>query len=586
HRVAQIPMEGRGGVAEYDNATGDLVYFTGTQSPHSMRGYMSEALGIPLEKTRSVNGDIGGAFGLKIAIFREDLAVCAASYWTGRPVKWIEDRNEHLLTSGQAREERLELQAAVKNDGTVLALRGDLVLDQGAYPALPFFGGGIIGTIATMMSGPYAFKALSLHSRVIASNKCTYNAYRAPWAMETWARERMFDVIGRKLGIDPADVRRRNFAPNDGSASMLSGSTLLDNSCAASLDRVLERADYASLRKEQEAARAEGRCFGIGFGTFLEAAPGPTGNRPQKETSVARLEADGSLSVFTTQAPHGQSHETTLAQVASDEMGIPFDRVRIYHGDTSNTPYAMIGTGGSRAATMASGSVLQSTRAVKKKALAMAGELLEADPGDLVIEGGYIHPVGVPSVGVALAEVASRAYEQPDEFEVDTELEAEETYDGGKGGWSDGTHLCVVELDLETGLVKILRYVVSEDCGRMVNPAVVEGQIRGGIAQGVGEVLYEWSAYDNEANYLAGSFMDYLVPTASEVPHIEIDHMEFEPNEEVSYRGVGEGGLLIAPAAITNAIEDALAPFGGTVNFQYLPPARILELADVIKQDQ
>ena len=584
HRVAQMPMEGRGGVGDFNPQTGDFVYHTGTQSPHTVKAYIAEALGIPLRQTRTVNGDIGGAFGLKIACHREDIAVCAAAYWLGRPVKWIEDRNEHLQSSGQAREERMELEAAVTSDGTILAMRGELVLDQGAYPAVPFVGGGIVGMVAAMMPGPYALQGFAMKSTVVASNKCTYSAYRAPWAVETWARERMIDVIARQLGLDPGDVRLRNFAPNDGSASMLSGRTLLDNSCAQSLERALELADYPRLRREQAAAREAGKCVGIGFATFLEAAPGPVNGAGGDERSVARIEPDGTLSIFTSQAPHGQGHETTLAQIASDEMGIALRDVHIYHGDTAVSPYAMFGTGGSRAATMASGSVLHSTRQVKEKVLAIAGEMLEVGPQDLRIDEGYVYPAGVPSIRVSVAEVADRAYRSPEDLpsEIETSLEAEASYDGGIGSWSDGTHLCHVEIDLETGQVRFLRYLVVEDCGRMINPAIVEGQIRGGVAQGIGEVLYEWSAYDEDANYLAGTFMDYLLPTASEIPTIEIEHLANEPNEEVFYRGVGEGGLLIAPAAITNAIEDALSPYGATVTEQYLPPAKILELAKII----
>jgi carbon-monoxide dehydrogenase large subunit len=584
HRVAQMPMEGRGGVGHFDPETGELTYYTGTQSPHTVKAYLSQALGVPLERTRSVNGDIGGAFGLKIACHREDIAVCAASHWLGRAVKWIEDRNEHLQASGQAREERIRLDAAVNRDGTILAMRGDLVLDQGAYPAVPFVGGGIVGLIAMMMSGPYAWRAFAMTSTVVTSNKCTYSAYRAPWAIETWARERMIDVIARQLDLDPADVRLKNFATNDGSATMLSGQTLLDNSCAQTLERALDTADYQRLRDEQAAAREQGRCVGIGFATFIEPAPGPVNGKGGQEKSVARIEPDGTLSIFTSQAPNGQGHETTLAQIASDELGVAIENVRVYHGDTAASPYAAIGTGGSQAATMASGSVLHSTRDVKQKVLAIAGEMLEIDPGDLLIEGGGIHPAGVSSIQLSLAQVAETAYSSPEGLPsgVDTELRSEATYDGGIGSWSAGSHLCHVEVDLDTGQVRFLRYLVVEDCGRMINPAIVEGQIRGGVAQGIGEVLYEWSAYDDDANYLAGTLMDYLLPTAAEVPPIEIEHIENEPNEEVFYRGVGEGGLLVAPAAITNAIEDALSVFGARVTEQYLPPAKILQLAKVI----
>jgi carbon-monoxide dehydrogenase large subunit len=403
--------------------------------------------------------------------------------------------------------------------------------------------------------------------------------------METFARERMINIVAADLGLDPAHVRRINFAPNDGSVSMLTGSTLLGTSSGQSLERALEIANYSRLRKEQTEARAEGRYTGIGFATFIEAAPGPRQRGPVgREQARVRVEPDGHLTVYTKQAPHGQSHETTLAQIASDEMGIPMSNVRVVHGDTNTAPFSLVGTGGSRAATMASGSVLQATREVKHKVLAIAAEMLEVSPEDLEIVNGVLHPVGVPSVELDLAAVARKAYLAPGSVPpgIDTLLEATAIYDGGLGGWSGGTHLCHVEIDPTTGHVRILRYVVVEDCGRMVNPAVVEGQIRGGVAQGIGEVLYEWAAYDDEANFMAGTFMDYLLPTAREIPVIEIDHLENEPNEEVSYRGVGEGGMLVAPAAVVNAIEDALAPFGARITEQYLPPSKILELTGVV----
>lgn len=583
HRVAQVPLEGRGGTAVYDSSVNELTFYGGVQSPHSVRGDIAKTLAMPLEHVRVVNGDIGGAFGLKIPTHREDMAVCAAAAWLDRPVKWIEDRSEHLLASGQARQSRIDLEAAVNRDGTILGLRGELVLDQGAYPSVPFAGAGGVYQITRLLPGPYSLRGYAMAAKVVTTNKCTYNAYRGPWAMETWARERMINVIAAELGLDPADVRRRNFAENDGSASMITGLSLIGTSSAQSLERALELADYPQVRQAQRAARSSGRCVGVGFATFIEAAPGPAGPSPRRvDKSRARIESDGTLSIFTTQAPHGQGHETTLAQIASDEFEMAADQVRIRHGDTSSTPYSIVGTGGSRAGTMASGAVLKSTRGVKAKLLAIAADLFEADVSDLIVVQGRIHPRGVPSVSLSVAQIAAHAYAVESDDTDAPVLECEADYDGGIGGWSGGTHLCQVEIDLETGLVTITRYLVVEDCGRMINPAIVEGQIRGGVAQGIGEVLYECSAYDEQGNYLAATFKDYLLPTASDIPEIEIDHLENEPNEEVNYRGVGEGGMLVAPAALTNAIEDALSPFGARVNYQYLPPTRVLELARVI----
>jgi carbon-monoxide dehydrogenase large subunit len=395
------------------------------------------------------------------------------------------------------------------------------------------------------------------------------------------------DVIAHRIGVDPADLRRRNMFDGSDADRSVTGQHLAGITSRESLERALERADYASVRAEQEAARAEGRLLGVGFATFLEAAPGPKENRVIPEDAKVRLESNGHLLVMTPQGPHGQGHETTLAQIAADAMGLPLDQVRVVHGDTRQTPMNLIGTGGSRASTWASGSVLVTTRKVREKALGIASAMLEIDASDLDIVDGMVVPAGAPAKAMPLAAIAMTAYLAPESLPpgTDNRLEAHETFTGdgvGGSGWSGGTHLCVVEIDRETGQVQILRYIVVEDCGQMINPAIVEGQIRGGVAQGIAGVLYEKAAYDEDGQFLAGTFMDYLLPTATEIPSIEIDHIESVPTEGLDIRGVGEGGAIVAPAALTNAIEDALAPLGVTVNEQYLPPTRILQLAGVV----
>jgi carbon-monoxide dehydrogenase large subunit len=297
------------------------------------------------------------------------------------------------------------------------------------------------------------------------------------------------------------------------------------------------------------------------------------------------LESDGRVTVITRQQPHGQGHETTLAQVAADELGVPFEGVQVLYGDTDITPFALVGTGGSRSATLAGGAVLHGTRALKRRILDLSADLLEANPADLVINDGVVSVAGTPARGLTLAEVAHAAASEPDRFapEADRDLRVSQEYDGGEGGWSGGTHTCIVEVDAETGQVRLERYVVIEDCGAMINPAIVEGQVRGGVAQGVGAVLLERSAYDDDGQFVAATFMDYLLPTATDVPPIEIHHIESVPlDPDVNFRGVGEGGFIVAPATIANAIEDALAPFGAQVREQHLPPTRILELIGTI----
>jgi aerobic carbon-monoxide dehydrogenase large subunit len=592
HRLANVPMETRGAVAEYDPGSGEFTYHAATQSPHGLRHHVSNAIGQPMDRMRVLSGDVGGAFGLKGFVHREDVALAAASKRLGRPIKWIEDRSEHLLASGHAREETVEIEAAVKDDGTLLGIKAKLIMDQGAYPTFPFPAAMYIGLISMLLPGPYRVKGYSFESTVVATNKCCYVAYRGPWEMETWVRERLINVIADELDLDPADIRRQNMVPGDKDDRLITGLSLAELSSRESLERALELADYAGMRAEQAEARSHGRYLGIGFATFIEAAPGPVemrvgGGAFGGEKAKVRLEADGRVVVTTQQAPHGQGHETTLAQIAADEMGVPFDHVRVLHGDTRITPFSLLGTGGSRAATWASGAVLYTTRALKDKVLAIASELLEISPEDLEINDAVISPRGMPGRSLPLAQIAQQVYLAPNTLPagVDRSLEASEDYIGAGitgSGWSGGTHLSLVEVDMTTGAVKILRYIAVEDCGRVINPAIVEGQIRGGVAQGISEVLLEHSAYDDDGQCLAGSFMDYLLPTASDIPTIEIDHLETGQGGDVDFRGVGEAGAVVAPAVMTNAIADALSPFGVRVTEQYLPPSRILELAGVI----
>ena len=593
HRLANVPMETRGAVAHFDPGSGEFTYHAASQSPQGLRHHLSKAIGQPMDRMRVLCGDVGGAFGLKGFVHREDVALAAVSKRLGRPVKWIEDRSEHLIASGQAREETVEVEAAVRDDGTFLGLRAKLVMDQGAYPAFPFPAAMFTGLIGMLLPGPYRMKGYSFEATVVATNKCSYVAYRGPWEMETWVRERLVDTIAHELGLDPADVRRRNMVLGDPDDRLVTGLSLAEVSSRQSLDRVLELAGYGRMRAEQAEARAQGRYVGIGFATFIEAAPGPAemrigGGLFGGEQARVRVEADGHIVVVTSQAPHGQSHETTLAQIAADEMGVPFDHVRVLHGDTRITPFSLLGTGGSRAATWASGSVLYTTRRVKEKVLAIAAEILEISPEDLEINDGVITPKGMPQRSLPLAQIAEQVYLAPSTLPpgVDKSLEATEEYTGAGitgSGWSGGTHLCQVEVDIGTGAVKILRYIVVEDCGRVINPAIVEGQIRGGVAQGIGGVLLEHSTYDDDGQFLTGSFMDYLLPTATDIPTIEIDHLETGHDGDVDFRGVGEGGAVVAPATLTNAIEDALRPLGVRITEQHLPPSRLLELAGVIE---
>jgi carbon-monoxide dehydrogenase large subunit len=550
---------------------------------------------------RVVTGDIGGAFGAKTTVLREDVALCAAALRLGRSIKWIEDRNEHLVLGSQARDEQVAVEAAVMNDGTVRGLRAKLTMDAGAYPGFPSGASLFARVIQTMFPGPYRFDAMQFDIELVSSNKPTYVAYRGPWAVETFVRERLFDVMARELGISRAEIRMRNIVgPDMLPRAMITGPILdVRMSAKTTLEKALEVADFDRWAEQQAAARKQGRRLGLGFATYIEAAPGPPGFFDAvmpgfsaimgAEPIHAVLEGDGSVTVHTQQVPHGQGHETTLAQVAADELGVPVEAVRVRYGDTHFAPFGMGGTGGSRSAAMAGGAVGMAAHTLREHIVDIAEDLLEVSPADIAIEDGAIHVAGVPTMSLTFREVAEEAMRRggvgnTDRLGRGEAIRVHRDWDGGEGGWAQSTHVCWVEVDLETGLVKIPRYVVVEDCGEMINPAIVEGQIRGGVAQGVGAVFYEKTTYGEDGQPRSGTFMDYLIPTTMEIPEIEIHHIETPTDIPYNYRGVGEGGMIGAPAAITNAVEDALADLGVRITEQHLPPTRILELAGVIPE--
>jgi carbon-monoxide dehydrogenase large subunit len=486
------------------------------------------------------------------------------------------------------------VQVAVDGGGRLLGLRAQMVIDVGAYPALGFPASGFLNVVRCLMPAAYRLAHYDFDGIAIASNKATYVPYRGPWEVETWVRERLLDVIARTVGVDPVELRFRNLLADDElPCPNVTGVELLNISQREGLQQLVELVDYAGFRAMQQAARQDGRYLGIGIANFIEPAPFMpsliramgfmAAPRTVQEARI-RLEPDGSFTLFTSQQPHGQSHETTLAQLAADELGVSHDRIRVVHGDTETTPFNFVGTGGSRAATLASGAVMGSARAVRQRLLEMASQLWEVEPADLELVEGAVEAKGVPSRRMPFAQLGLMAYAQPGLANANGSPGVEETfaYLSGEGTWSQSTHCCIVEVDVSTGAVRIDRYVVVEDCGKMINPAIVDGQVRGGVVQGIGSVLFEHSAYGDDGQYLASTFMDYLLPTAADVPHIEVHHLDSDPDDDVPFRGVGEGGAIGAPAALTNAIEDALTPFGAKVREQYLPPHRILELCGLI----
>ena len=587
HRHQPVPMECRALIADHDKESGHLTIHASTQSPHMYRLVMPTQIGVPMEKIRVLAADVGGGFGLKNGISREDVAVTAASIDLGRPVKWIEDRLEHLATGGQAREEMADVELAITDDGVILGAKLDITCNVGAYLCDPFPGTMMAFAIMAFFQGPMRIEGVSSTSTLVFSNKATYVAYRGPWATGDFLRERLLDIVAAEVGVDAVEIRRRNYVVRDEPPlAMLNGKPFVGVTTRECVEQAVDVIGWNDFRARQEAARAEGRYLGIGLASYLEGAPGPKGPNDMgdplgDETANLSLTADGRIVVVTRQQPHGQGHQTTLTQVTADELGVRMDDVDIRWGDTDITPVAMIGTGGSRAATMANGAVLHGSRSLRAKILALAAELMEANPADLELRDSVISVKGTPTASVPLAELARVVADDPSRLPADADLDlsVRQVFDGGQCGWSGGTHACIVEVDVETGLVEIERYVVVEDCGLAVNPAIVEGQIRGGVAQGIGAVLLEHAAYGDDGNYLAASFMDYLLPSSTIVPKIEIHHVDpVLTDPDVNFRGVGEGGLIVSPATVVNAIEDALAPFGVQVREQHLPPSRIVEL--------
>ena len=587
HRFGLVPMEGRGGVADWDAGERKLTYHASTQSAHLYRMYLSRYLGVPQSRVRVLAGDVGGAFGSKWAMYREDVVIAVASRLLKRPVKWIEDRFENLTALGSAREETVAMRAAVNDDGSILALEAHMTLNHGSYPAQP--PAPLFAALARVqITGALRIPNFRWRTTCVATHKNPYVSYRGPGSVETLARERLIDTIARELDLDPLDVRRRNFVTLDEQPVPNATGAVIDRIDALrTLETAVEAIGYDAFRERQRAARAEGRHIGIGMASTIHPFPGPKtwwdalGFPLEGETGRVRIEPDGTVTVYSGQVPHGQGHETTLAQVVADQLGVGLEDVTVVTGDTDRVPFFFFGTGASKGATMASGSVVFPARTLRERVLRIAAEQLEVSPEDLDIEDRTVFVRGARSRSTTLAEVATTAYMAPGTLPagVETSLEATAKFEGDTSGWSAATHICTVEVDVETGHVHVDRYVVAEDCGTIIHPGVVEGQIRGGAAQGLAGMLLEHCAYDDEGRPLAASLQDYLVPTAMEIPEIEILHLESgDPDDPVPFRGVGEGGCSQAPGALTNAVEDALRPFGIRLDTFPLTPTRVLEL--------
>ena len=590
HRYAHVPIEGRGAIATYSSFAQSLDYDMANKRPHSLKMSFASMLGIPYPNVHVRSGDIGGAFGSKGQTTREDVALAAAAKLLGRTVKWIEDRSENLQAAGHAREENIDIEAAVDGEGRVLGLRVAMEIDVGAYPMLPFPASMFAGMVRALLPNALRLESYEFSTTTLMTNKGSYIAYRAPWTIETVVRERLLDEIAREIGLDVVDVRRINLVKaSDQPTKMITGVSMTGVTVQECLEHAVTHAKLDEFRAAQEAARRNGHYLGIGFSSFVEIAPGPPdfakslGFDLPSETAWARIEPTGDVVIQTWQVNHGQGHETTLAQVVADEMGVPLARVRIEWGSSDNTPFNTMSTGGSRSATMGAGAARMATRAVKGKVLQIAAKMLEANADDLEIVDGSISVRGTPAKAVTVPDVARLAWFAPSSLPEGMTQGLEASVDfkvPPEGGWVSACHVCWVDIDAETGRIEIPRYLVVEDCGDLINPAIVDGQIRGGVIQGIASVLHEKHVYGDDGQLLTSSLTDYLVPAACDVPEIDIEHLHSPPHHEVNSRGVGEGGLLGAPAAVLNAVADALAPLGVSITETHLPPQRVRELIE------
>jgi carbon-monoxide dehydrogenase large subunit len=577
---AAVPMETRGIVVEWATASGELTIWAASQAPHEVRAYCARLLGIPEHRVRVVTRDTGGAFGQKIMVNREEMCLMLAASKVPAAIKWIEDRRENLLAAGKSRHEHGDVAMAFDDDGAILAAHIDFVQDSGAYP-IPWPVGS--GTMAAMLfSGPYRVPKATFTSKFFFTNTAGRTAYRGPWQFESVAREALLDIAARRIGLDPVDVRRRNLlSADDLPYTNPIGMTFDNVTPLETFEHALEILDYDAFRREQAGARAEGRYVGVGTCTYIEPTTSAMGIFGTEGATI-RIEPSGKVNVYVAGGSAGNSLETAAVQLAADALGVDVGDVNTIQGDTALTPYGA-GTGGSRSGGMLAGAVGEASAQLRDKITALAAHRLEAAPEDIELAGGRASVRGTPSVGIGYGELAGIAYFQASELPpgMSPGLEVSARYKAQSASiWANATHVCTCEVDVVTGQVRLLRYIVAEDCGPMINPNIVEGQIAGGTVQGIGGVLYEHLAYDDDGNPVTTTFMDYLLPTAAEVPLIEYGHVETLGAGAGGFKGVGEGGAIGAPPAVINAVADALAPFGVTITRLPLGPSQIVALLE------
>jgi aerobic carbon-monoxide dehydrogenase large subunit len=588
-RQCMAPIEGRGVVAFWDTRLEQLTVYSACQMPHIVRTGLSECLGLEEGQVRIIAPDVGGGFGYKGILLPEEICLGWLAMQCSHPVRWIEDRREHLIAGANCREHHYRITAYAERDGRLRGIDCEAAVDSGAYSSYPFSACLEAAQVASILPGPYDFPAYRCRTFSVATNKCPILPYRGVARTGVcFALELVLDAVAREAGIEPHEVRRKNLVrPEQMPFDNITNKHFDSGDYPQSLNRAVAAIDVAGVRARQKRAEADRRLVGIGLATYCEQAAHGTSVYygwgipmvPGYEQATARLTPDGGLELRVGLHSHGQGLETTLAQVAHEILGIDIGKIKIVLGDTAFTPYST-GTWGSRSMVMAGGAVATACREIARRAARIGARLLQSDPARVTVRDGQA--VG-PQGAVGLGEIARAWYLRPQDLPDDVDPGGLETTSGYKpardsGTFSYATHAAMVAVDPETGDVEILRYVIVEDGGKLVNPMIVDGQIYGGFAQGVGTALYEEMPFDRSGQPLASTLADYLLPSAIEVPAPVLVHMETPaPYTEFGVKGIGEGGAIAPPAAIANAINDALRPLGVELLVSPITPQRIVK---------
>lgn len=601
HRYTGTPMEARVALADYEPVSGQLTVWVSTQAPHQFRTLLSQAVRIKEHKIRVLAPDVGGGFGTKLQIDAEVIP-CLLSIYTGRPVKWTETRTENLLSGVQSRDYYFDIEIAVKNDGTILGVRNKLFGDQGCDGTNRAAGSGALIVAGAYVPGPYKIQAYSTEVTGVVTNKGPYGAYRGYGKdIANYVMERMMDRIARELNMSPVELRMKNFIqPHEFPYKTITGPLYDSGNYQECMQRALELVDYDHLRQQQEQLRKQGRYIGIGIAAMLEPSGAAVPNCIFNgyEAAIVRVTPEGGVTLLTGMQDIGQGVETTLAQVVADELGVTPEDVKVIYGDTDAVPYGL-GPWSSRGATYGVSAVLMAARKVREKILNIGANLLEARAEDLDIENSNIFVKEMPSRSISLRDLAEKVYFWPGPYVIvppgqEPTLEGTHYWTGPIVSWipddqgrlslysthPSGTFIVVAEVDVRTGEVKLQRLAVGHDCGNIINPMIVDAQVHGGAVQGMAGALLEELKYDENGQLLTNEFVDYLVPTAADMPPIDVAHViSPSPFTAAGTKGMGEGGAIPTPAAVANAVEDALAPFGVKVELP-ITPEKVLRLVE------